>query len=154
MNDDKTYQWNVYDPDASNRASLIEQFNEQVRLAKVELEFENHLRMNEMMYGSAYGPYLPIKEMTGLAGLLRDQIADQIFSESIFMRYLKANPKSRLLAKERTQAVKDMYGDYSKLHELRDAIEASSEGAVNAQSTNLSRQQAARLQQGKEESDE
>lgn len=55
---------------------------------------------------------------------------------------------------ERTQAVKDMYGDYSKLHELHDAIEASNEGAVNAQSTNLSRQQAARLQQGKVELNE
>jgi hypothetical protein len=146
MTDDATYQWNVYDTDASNRLRLVEQFNEQVRLAKVELEFENHLRMNEMMYGSAYGPYLPIKEMTGLAGMLRDQIADQIFSESVFLKYLARD--------KRKQVIKDLYGDSQGRQKLLDAIEASSEGAVNAQSTNLSRQQAARLQQGKEEPDE
>jgi len=78
-------------------------------------------------------------------------IADEIFGESVFMRYLKSRPAER---KKRRKAINDLYGSDSKRQELRDAIEASSEGAVNAQSTNLSRQHAARLQQGKEEPDE
>ena len=79
-------------------------------------------------------------------------MADEIFSESILMKYLKVMPAKKAAREKR--AIKDLYGSDSKRQELRDAIEASNEGAVNAQSTNLSRQQAARLQQGKEEPDE
>jgi len=70
------------------------------------------------------------------------------------MKYLKVTPAEKAAREKRRQAIKDLYGSDSKRQELRDAIEASNEGAVNAQSTNLSRQQAARLQQGKEEPDE
>lgn len=66
-----------------------QQWKELVRLTQIEIQFEHNLIMNEMMYGSAYGPYLPVAEMTGLTGMLRDQIAAQLFGKSIIFSRLE-----------------------------------------------------------------
>jgi hypothetical protein len=50
--------------------SALAEFDALVEKAKEQVLWEDRLGMNELLYGSAYGPWLPPREFTGLVSII------------------------------------------------------------------------------------